>query len=190
MLVIHASRLTTHIIFSCRWMELVTVSSPLLKSPCQFAMSSSREATYFPNRYFRRMVVSFMVNNCQLVMKNKFIALMSNYGIEIEDSQARGWTPPLSYRQYLHLLLRRDFWGDEVVLFVVSCMWSVKITVLNMKTLQEYRIRHDRAMEGADMVITYNGSNHFNAAGKKVQFSQTIHLTTHSFCIEKYYRIA
>ena len=92
---------------------------------------------------------------------------MSTYGIEVEEDQARGWTPPLSFRQYLHLLLRRNFWGDEVVLFVVSCMWSVKITVLNTKTMQEYRIRHDRAMEDADMVVTYNGSNHFNAASKK-----------------------
>ena len=111
--------------------------------------ATSREATYFPNRYFRRMVVYFMANNHQLVLKNKFIALMSTYGIEVEEDQARGWTPPLSFRQYLHLLLRRDFWGDEVVLFAVSCMWSVKITVLNTKTLQEYRIRHDRAMEDA-----------------------------------------
>ena len=118
-----------------------------------------------------------MANNRQLVLKNKFIALMSTYSIEIEEDWARGWTPPLSFRQYLHLLLQRDFRGDEVVLFAVSCMWSVKITVLNTKTMQEYRIRHDRAMEDADMVVTYNGSNHLNAAGKKVQFSQTLHLT-------------
>ena len=74
------------------------------------------------------------------MLKNKFIALMSTYGVVVEGGQAGGWTPPLSYRQYLHLLLQRDFWGDEVVLFAVSCMWSVKITVLNTKTLQEYRI--------------------------------------------------
>ena len=176
----------THIVFSCRLTELVTVFSPLLKKSMSVRNASSREATYFPNRYFRRMVVSFMVNNRQLVMKNKFMALMSTYAIEVEESQARGWTPPLSYRQYLHLLLWRDFWGDEVVLFVVSCMWSVKITVLNMKTLQEYWIQHDRAMEGADMVVTYNRSNHFNAAGKKVRFSQMIHLMTHSLCLAKY----
>ena len=114
-----------------------------------------------------------MANNRQLVLKNKFVALMSTYGVEVDEDQARarGWTAPLSYRQYLHLLLRRDFWGDEVVLFVVSCMWSVKITVFNTKTMQEYWIRHDRAMEHADMIVTYNGSNHFNAAGKKVRFS-------------------
>ena len=133
--------------------------------------AASREATYFLNRYFRRMVVSYMANNCQLVLKNKFVALMSTYGVEVEEDQARGWSSPLSYRQYLHLLLRRDFWGDEVVFFVVSCMWSVKITVLNTKTMQEYRIWHDRGMEHADMVVMYNGSNHFNAAGKEVRFS-------------------
>ena len=109
-----------------------------------------------------------MVNHCQLVMKSQFWSLSSHYGVEVEEEvqQSRGWTPPLSYRQYLHLFLQRDFWGDEVVLFAVSCMWSVKITVFNPKTLQEYRIRHDRAMEEADIVIVYNDLNHFNAAGK------------------------
>ena len=126
-----------------------------------------------------------MANHHQLVLKNKFISLMSNYGVEVEAvaGQVRGWTPPLSYRQYLHLLLRRDFWGDKVVLFAVSCMFSAKITVLNTKTLQEYRIWHDRMMEEADIVITYNGSNHFNAAGKKFQCFQMIHLMTHSYCL-------
>ena len=124
-----------------------------------------------------------MANNHQLVLKNKFIALMSTYSVEAEEDQARGWTHPLSFRQYLHFLLQRDFWGDEVVLFVVSFMWSVKITVLNTKTMQEYRIRHDRAMKGVEMVITYNGSNHFNAAGKKVRFLEMLHLMIHSHCL-------
>ena len=109
-----------------------------------------------------------MVNHHQLVLKNKFLSLSSHYGVEVEAEaqQSRGWTPPLSFRQYLHLLLRRDFWGDEVVLFAMSCMWSVKITVFNSKTMQEYRIRHERDMEEADIVLVYNGINHFNAAGK------------------------
>ena len=111
-----------------------------------------------------------MVHHRQLVMKCKFWSLSSHYGVQVEEDpevqQSRGWAPPLSYRQYLHLMLQRDFWGDEVVLFVMSCMWSVRITVLNLKTLQEYRIRHDRHMEEADIVIVYNGANHFTAAGK------------------------
>ena len=97
------------------------------------------------------------------------MSLMSQYGIQVEGvaDQDRGWVPPLSYKQYLHLLLQRDFWSDEVGLYAILCMWSMKIPVLNTKTLQEYRIHHDRMMEDADIIITYNGHNHFNAAGKK-----------------------
>ena len=133
-------------------------------------MATLKEATYLPNRYLRRMVVSFLAHHCQYVLKSKYWSLSSHYGVEVEEDpevqQARGWAPPLSYRQYLHLLLRRDFWGDEVVLFALSCMWSVKITVVNSKTMQEYRIRHDWQMDEADIVVVYNGVNHFTAAGK------------------------
>ena len=163
--------LTTHILIYLQVDGTGNCLFSALKKSMAVRNAASREATYFPNRYFRRMVVSYMVNNRQLIMKNKFVALMSTYGVVVEGDQGRGWTAPLSFRQYLHLLLRRDFWGDEIVLFAVSCMWLVKITVFNTKTMQEYRIRHDRAMEDADMVVTYNGSNHFNAAGKEVRFS-------------------
>ena len=53
-----------------------------------------------------------------------------------------------------------------MVLYTVTCMWSMKITVLNTKTMQEYRIRHDHMMDKADVVITYNADNHFNTAGE------------------------
>ena len=53
-----------------------------------------------------------------------------------------------------------------MVLYAISCMWSMKITVLNTKTMQEYRIRHDCMMDKADVVTTYNADNHFNAAGE------------------------
>ena len=91
---------------------------------------------------------------------------MSLYGVEEErEDPTRGWNPPLSFKQYLHFLLWRDFWGDKVVLFAVSCMWSMKITVLNTKTLQEYRIQHNEPMDRADIVFMYNACNHFNVVG-------------------------
>ena len=129
--------------------------------------ATTRDTTYFPNWYFRCMVVNYMVNKRQLIYKNKFVTLMSLYGVEVEGGAGdRGWTPPLSYKQYLKLLLQHDFWGDEVVLYTIFCMWSMKITVLNTKTMQEYRIRHDRMMDKADVVTTYNADNHSNAAGE------------------------
>ena len=76
------------------------------------------------------------------------------------------WNPPLSFKQYLRLLLRRDFWGDEVVLYTVSCMWSMKITVLNTKTLQENRSHNDRVVDDVNVVLMFNTLNHFNAMGE------------------------
>ena len=89
---------------------------------------------------------------------------MSLYGVEERADLDRGWNPPLSFKQYLRLLLRWDFLGDEVVLYAVPCMWSMKITILNMKTLQEYRI-HDRVLDDVNVVLTFNMVNHFNAIG-------------------------
>ena len=139
-----------------------------VKKSLSVCTATLQEATYFPNRYFRRMVVNFMANHWQLILKDKYLSLMSQYGVQVkgEADWGRGWAPPLFFKQYLCLLLWRDFWGDEVVLYAISCMWSVKITVLNMKTLQEYRICHDRMMDAADIVIMYNAHNHFNTVGK------------------------
>ena len=155
-----------------------------LKKSLSVHTATSQQATYFPNRYFRRMVVCFMANHCQLMIKNKYLSLMSNYGVEVEAGQVRGWTPPLSFKQYLHLLLRRDFWGDEAVLFAVSCMWSARITVLNTKTLQEYRI-HGMIEEWRRWMWW----SHIMAVTILMQqvssaiFKMT-HMTTHSYCLE------
>ena len=75
---------------------------------------------------------------------------------------------PLSYRDYLHNLLRRDFWGDEIMLWVISMMWGLKVTVLNSKTLQEYRIRHNSAFKHVDVGLVYNSFSHYSAAGRSI----------------------
>ena len=106
-----------------------------------------------------------MVNHWQQIYENKYLALISLYSIKEAADLGRGWTQPLSYKQYLKLLLQQDFWGDEVVLYAISCMWHMKITMLNMRTLQEYRIHHDRRMDDTDVIITFNAVNHFNATG-------------------------
>ena len=87
------------------------------------------------------------------------------YGIEEWVDQDRDWNPALFFKQYLWLLLCQDFWGDEAVFYTISCMWSMKITVLNTRTLQEYRICLDWKMDDADVVVTFNAVNHFSATG-------------------------
>ena len=73
---------------------------------------------------------------------------------------------PFSYKTYLTKLMEWTFWGDEVVLWSVSMMWCLKITVLNSKTLQEYRVQHDVTMKHVDVALVYNASTHYSATGK------------------------
>ena len=136
-----------------------------IKRSMSVRMATAQEATYFPNRCFRRMVVNYMVNHRQQIFENKFLALMSLYSVEEAVDSGRGWTQALSYKKYLKLLLQQAFWGDKVVLYAISCMWHMKITILNTRTLQEYRICHDRRMDSTDVIVTFNAVNHFNTAG-------------------------
>ena len=52
--------------------------------------------------------MAWMVKHCQLVVTNKGVALMVNYGLEEENDQFRG---PLSFKQYLWHVLQHHFWG-------------------------------------------------------------------------------
>ena len=85
---------------------------------------------------------------------------------------------PLSYKTYLSKLLNKTFWGDEVVLWSIAMMWGLKITVVNSKTLQEYRIHHDVAMRHVDIGLVYNANTHYSVAGK----SSTWSLVISSYC--------
>ena len=125
--------------------------------------SNSKDMPYYPTRYFRRQVVAWMIKHHQLVMANKGAALMANYGLEEEDGQFRG---PLSYKQYLQHILQHCFWGDEIILYAISCMWNLWITVLNSRTLEEYQIQHSFSLADADVGIIYNCVNHYSAAGE------------------------
>ena len=105
-------------------------------------------------------MVNYIINHRCLIYHNKYEALMSLYRVE-ETDPSRDWNPPLSFKQYLRCLLKKSFWWDQIVLYARS----LKITVLNIKTLQEYRICHNRTMDHTDTVLTFS-NNHFNATGK------------------------
>ena len=45
-------------------------------------------------------------------------------------------------------------------------MWAVKITVMNSRTLQQYKVRHTASLQNADIALVYNSSSHYTAAGK------------------------
>ena len=103
-----------------------------------------------------------MAENRQKVMHYMGKAIRVTYGV-VDPTASHGG--PFSYTTYLMKLLKRQFWGDEIVLWSISMMWGLKISVLNSKTLQEYRIRHDCAFHHADVGLVYNSHTHYSAAG-------------------------
>ena len=107
------------------------------------AMDGKCQLPYILNHYFQRQVITWMVKNCQKVHKYMGPTLKATYGIADPTASHRG---PFSYKTYLTKLMNRSFWGDEVVLWSVSMMWGLKITVVNSKMLQEYQVCHDVAM--------------------------------------------
>ena len=57
--------------------------------------AKAKDSPYFPTRYFCQQVVTWMVKHHQLVYKNKYRALMANYGLAEETPQFKG---PLSFK--------------------------------------------------------------------------------------------
>ena len=124
--------------------------------------AKAADIPYYLTRYFHWQVVTWIIKHHLFVYRNKYLALMANYGLAEETPQFMG---PLSFKDYLHHLLCHDFWGDEIVLYVISCMWQLRITVVNSHTLEEYQIHHSFPFKDADVGLVYNVGSHYSAAG-------------------------
>ena len=97
----------------------------------------AQDDPFYLTHYFRRQVVVWLVHNCQRVWYNKHVVLEANYS---QDEGTPTFKGPLTYKSYCRHLLDRRFWGSEIVLYVVSTMWNVWVTVFNLKTDKEYRV--------------------------------------------------
>ena len=132
------------------------------KGCLQVRHSGSKDAVYFPCRYLRRMIVAWMAHNRCYVIKRKLISLQSKYGIEDGHLVHN----PISYREYLKMMLKRTTWGEDLVLYSLASLFDLRITVVNSSTLEEYRYRHNLPLHHADIVLVYDGRNHYLFAGK------------------------
>ena len=73
---------------------------------------------------------------------------------------------PFSFASYLEHLLTDRTWGDVHTLTILSCLWQIGITVLYTDHLNEHRIRHNKMLKDADLVVVFSGGNHFLGSGE------------------------
>ena len=84
------------------------------------SMGGERKLPYFPNWYFRRQVIAWMIENCQWVQKYMGSALRATYGVPDPTASHGG---PFSYKTYLIQLMEWTFWSDKDCRIMVT--WSM-----------------------------------------------------------------
>ena len=136
-------------------------------------LATEKEFSYYPHRYFHRQVANWLVENRQKVMLTQKAYLQEAYGIKDPNATFPG---AYSFKEYCHHVLGRRFWGDALVLYAISSMWALKITVVNSKTLEEYQVQHTAPLRKADIRLVYNASCYYTAAGRLSSTLVTCHL--------------
>ena len=126
-------------------------------------VANNKDFPYYPTRYMRHQVANWLVCNHQRVILHKGPYLRETYGLPDPDTR---FPQPFSYKQYCRNVLDRHFWGDAVILYAISCLWLLKIMVVNSQMLQQYRVRHSAPLKNADLGLVFNSSSHYTAAGK------------------------
>ena len=77
---------------------------------------------------------------------------------EIDDQECPG---PYSFLGYLKALLDDGFWGDKIILTVVSMMFQCGITVLDADTYLQTKIHHAVPLKDADIVLVHCQGCHY-----------------------------
>ena len=147
---------------------------------CMF--SSIRRAIDIPfeyqNIHLRRQIVMTLANHCNFFMPLLKNSIMATYGHprmeenefslrrtageltqqQIDDQECPG---PYSFHGYLMALLGDGFWGDEIVLTVVSMMFQCGITVLNTDNFLQTKIQHNTSLKDADIILVHCQGRHY-----------------------------
>ena len=163
-------------------MEMYSVQ---MRGACMFA--SLRRCIDCPleysNTHLRRQIVVTVAENPEFFWPVLSQHIKGNYGHlrldtatydkkkkdgtitqqEKEDFECPG---PFSLISYLKALMKRTFWGDEMVLMISFMMWQVGITVLTGETLRCIKFRHSNALSKADIILIRSGNNHYVPTGK------------------------
>ena len=137
----------------------------------------------YTNTHLRRQVIMVMVENAEYFFDKLKGAIAGQYGAirltqseykqkckdgNITDYERETYNEPgpFSYIKYLEYMLKRDSWGDELMLLVLGMVFQIRITMLNVTTLIVHRYRHAEKIEKSDILMLLAGQKHYMAAGR------------------------
>ena len=120
--------------------------------------------------HLRREIAVFAAQNGTKFYQLYFQHLREEYGKEHDEEENQAvHAGPYSVHSYLRKLMEDGTWGDAICIDMISRMWGLKITVLVAKgaKIWELRVRHNEIMQYTDLVLVFNGVNHYCAATKQ-----------------------
>ena len=167
------------------------------RGACQFA--AFRRGIDCPmeytNTHLRHQLVMEMIRYKELFLPHLTDAISGGYGgklsaaeyarcdreglLTAEARQAYEEPGPFSYLTYLEHVLKRDSWGDEITLVVLSMVFQLRITVVTVPSLHGDPIRHINTLDKSDIVLLRSGGNHYLSAG--MYASSTVFLVLFNF---------
>ena len=137
----------------------------------------------FTNSHLRRMLVSFICNRADELYPMLECSISGNYGHirlspeeyqrkeasgQLTDLERQEFNEPGSFSitSYCEALLKRDFYGEELCLRLLSMLFKVRITVLDGDSLVGIRIRHQNVALNADVILVHVSRCHYISMGK------------------------
>ena len=153
------------------------------RGACQFA--AFRRGIDCPmeytNTHLRRQLVMEMIRYKEFFLPHLTNAISGGYGGKLSADeyarrdraglltaaarQAYEEPGPFSYLTYLEYILKRDSWGDEITLVVLSMVFQLRITVVTVPSLHGDPIWHTNSLDKSDIVLLRSGGNHYLSAG-------------------------
>ena len=124
--------------------------------------------------HLRRQIITHMVGNIDLLYPAMKQGILENYGWQEEgdDDDSMEKVGPFSIYSWAHYMKQNLVWGDSVILTLLASMWSIRLTVVDSRSLHEVRFRHDLDLEFTDIALVYNtseGNGHYSGLMRRNQ---------------------
>ena len=117
-----------------------------------------------------------MVGHIDLLYPIVKQGILENYGWQEEedkdDDNALLKIGPFSIHSWAMYMKDNLVWGDHVIPSLLASMWSVRVTIVGSRTLQEIRFRHDLDLEFSDIALVFNtseGNGHYSGLIRRNQ---------------------
>ena len=77
---------------------------------------------------------------------------------------------PFCFISYLESLSKPSFWGEEIMIILLSMMWQVGVTILKGETLHNIKFRHQQRISKSDILLVHCSGKHYVVTGEPSLF--------------------